>query len=109
MIGYICGILGTTPYTSESITKHNPSGDTICIHSVCIAPDYRGKGIAKSLIAEYVRRAKENGLYERALLICHKDLQVFYEKSGLQWRGKSEGITYGNYDNWQEMGVELRG
>nr|KAJ3421490.1 hypothetical protein HK105_003334 [Polyrhizophydium stewartii] len=41
--------------TAASMKAHDPVGTTICIHSVCVAPDLRRRGIALAMLRHYVR------------------------------------------------------
>jgi GNAT superfamily N-acetyltransferase len=89
------------------MSRQDLAGNAICIHSVCVDPEYQGKGVAKAIMTEYIRRAKESGQQERILLICHENLVDFYKRVGLKWRAKSES-NHGGYSQWQEMGLELK-
>ncbi|KAI0071309.1 acyl-CoA N-acyltransferase [Panus rudis PR-1116 ss-1] len=107
LIGYVCSTLSpSSTLTHESMSKHIPASSSVCIHSVCVHPDYRRKGIAVNLLKEYIRRleeAKRKGTvpYERILLIVHEELRGLYEKAGFDWVGPSQ-VVHGSRP-WFEM------
>lgn len=106
LVGYVCSTLSESlSLGHESMAFHVPGAPSICIHSVCVSPDYRRKCIGLNLLKEYVRRLEvashEGGVYERILLITHEELRGFYEKAGFEWVGKSS-VVHGARP-WFEM------
>lgn len=102
LIGYVCSTLATgESLTHETMSEHVPSGTSVCIHAVCVAKEHQRKGIAVSLLKEYLSRLEENGRYQRALLITHEELRSLYEKAGFEWIGKS-AVVHGSRP-WYEM------
>jgi hypothetical protein len=89
------------------MSQHISSSSSVCIHAVCISPDYRGKGLGVRLLREYITRlesaTRDDGSrsYERALLITHEELRHFYEEAGFEWLGKSD-VVHGSRP-WFEM------
>jgi guanine nucleotide exchange factor len=88
------------------MSTHVPSSSSVCIHSVCIAPSHRGKGVGSHLLREYIdrlerRRVNGTASYERVILIAHDYLRSFYERAGFEWIGKSD-VVYGSRP-WYEM------
>lgn len=77
----------------------------MCIHAVCVVPAHRRKGIALSLLKEYIsrlERARQEGAkYARVLLITHEDLRSLYDKAGFDWLGRSD-VVHGSLP-WYEM------
>ena len=57
-----------------------PGTDYVYVEPVCTIPSYRGKGVAKALIFEALRRAKKLGA-NRAYVISNME---FYEKLGFR-------------------------
>ncbi len=57
-----------------------PGTDYVYVEPVCTIPSYRGKGVAKALIFEALRRAKKPGA-NRAYVISNME---FYEKLGFR-------------------------
>ena len=79
------------------MSVHDPEGSSVCIHAVCVSPDHRHKGIALSLLKEYLarlERARQEGAkYERVLLITHEAMRGLYDKAGFEFLGKSDVVT----------------
>ncbi|KAI0717435.1 acyl-CoA N-acyltransferase [Cerioporus squamosus] len=106
LIGFICSTLSPdTTLTHESMSKHVPSSKSVCIHSVCVAPDHRRRHVALNLLKEYARRLEETGKYERILLIAHEELRALYEKAGFEFIGRS-AVVHGARP-WFEMRKDL--
>jgi len=92
------------------MSTHVPNSSSVCIHSVCVAPSYKRRGVGLALLKEYVTRlqkasSEEPSKYDRILLIAHEELQEFYEKVGFEWLGKSH-VVHGSKP-WFEMRKEL--
>lgn len=112
LIGYVCGTLAAEDHlTHESMSHHVPvseGGISVCIHSVCIAEDWRKKGVALSLLNEYFRQLETEGdeRLKAVMLICHDEFIPFYEKAGFKMDGKST-VVHGP-EEWFEMKYVLR-
>ncbi|TFK23309.1 acyl-CoA N-acyltransferase [Coprinopsis marcescibilis] len=110
LIGYVCSTLSPDKtLTHDSMSHHVPESSSICIHSVCIAKEFKGQGVGLQLLKEYVKRVRsaEGNPYERILLITHDDLREFYEKAGFEWVGESP-VIHGSKP-WYEMRIVLSG
>lgn len=87
------------------MSLHEPSGTSVCIHAVCVTPEYRRRGIALGLLQEYItslERARQQGAHlERVLLITHDDMRSLYEQAGFEWLGQSK-VVHGPRP-WFEM------
>ncbi|RPD65432.1 acyl-CoA N-acyltransferase [Lentinus tigrinus ALCF2SS1-7] len=106
LIGYVCSTLSPdTTLTHESMSKHVPGSKSVCIHSVCVAPQHRRKHVALNLLKDYIRRLEEAGKYDRVLLIAHEELRGLYEKAGFEWDGLS-AVVHGSRP-WFEMRKDL--
>ncbi|KAL7284214.1 hypothetical protein ACG7TL_001496 [Trametes sanguinea] len=110
LIGYVCATLSPeSTLTHASMSTHVPGSSSICIHSVCVDPDYRRKHFGLNLVKEFVSRAehatREGAGYERILLIAHEELRGFYEKAGFEWVGRS-AVEHGSRP-WYEMRRDL--
>lgn len=107
LIAYICSTLSSaSSLTHASMSEHVPGGSSVCIHSVCVASDYRRKGIGLALIKEYIARLERGNSdgswsYRYLLLIAHDHLRGFYESAGFEWLGKSD-VVHGSKP-WYEM------
>ncbi|KAI5826663.1 acyl-CoA N-acyltransferase [Schizophyllum commune Tattone D] len=117
LIGYICATTSpASTLTHNSMSTHIPGAPSVCIHSVCVAPEYRRRGIALRLLKEYVGRLEgqinnstlkhvTNTPYTRILLIAHDDLVPLYEKAGFTFVGPST-VQHGARP-WFEMRRDL--
>ncbi|KAG6887369.1 hypothetical protein C0992_012595 [Termitomyces sp. T32_za158] len=104
LIGYVCATLSPSPtLTHITMSTHVPSTSSVCVHSVCVAPEHRRKGVASNLLTTYIAKLKERGQYARVLLITKEEMRGFYEKAGFEWMGIS-GVVHGK-DKWHEMRI----
>ena len=56
LVGYICATLTEADsLTHESMSSHHPDGQTLCIHSVCVAAEYQRQGIATKMLKAYLQ------------------------------------------------------
>ncbi|EIN05526.1 acyl-CoA N-acyltransferase [Punctularia strigosozonata HHB-11173 SS5] len=107
LVGYVCSTASSFPtLTHESMSKHEPNAPSVCIHSVCVAPNHRKKGIALRLLQSYLDRLQSTTSYERVLLITHEELRVLYEAAGFEFVGES-AVQHGPKP-WFEMRKVLR-
>ena len=83
------------------MSKHDPTGTSVCTHAVCVSQAYQRRGIAKALLREYIKRLELEGRYNRLLLICHLELRQLYESVGFEWVGAS-AVVHGP-KAWFEM------
>lgn len=108
LIGFICSTLTSSPtLTHESMETHEPSGGYLAIHSVCVTPEHRRKGIAKGLLREYIKRVREANEVRGIRLIAKEGLIGMYERSGFTSKGKSQ-VVHGQ-DPWFELGINFEG
>lgn len=100
VIGFVNGTatFGNT-LTEESMSTHESDGTTLCIHSVCVHPEYRRQGIATRMLQAYL--AQLPAQVEIVLLMTKKTLIPFYSKCGFKLVGKS-AVVHGK-DPWFEM------
>ncbi|GAA5962874.1 hypothetical protein JCM3765_005900 [Sporobolomyces pararoseus] len=106
LVGFICSTLtSSSTLTHESMETHEPSGDYLAIHSVCVSPHHRNQGIAKKLLQEYVQRVRTSGNVKGIRLIAKEGLVGMYERSGFESKGKSE-VVHGK-DPWFELGIDF--
>ncbi|OCH88018.1 Mss4-like protein [Obba rivulosa] len=106
LIGYVCSTLSDSDsLTHDSMSTHVVGGTSVCIHSVSVAPEQRGRGVALGLLKEYVSRleaaAQSGAGYQRILLIAHEEMKGLYEKAGFEWVGLSP-VVHGSRP-WFEM------
>lgn len=85
--------------------RHDPSGRTLAVHSVCVSSLHRRRRIATSLLRTYLSRASDDGRVDRVVLICHQELIPLYEAAGFTLVGKSD-VQHGERQ-WYEMFVDV--
>ena len=56
------------------VTLKNPKGKNIMLLGLEVLPEYRGQGLARELMYQYLKREKENGR-EKVFLTC-LDMEV---------------------------------
>ncbi|KAF9188378.1 hypothetical protein BGZ51_000624 [Haplosporangium sp. Z 767] len=111
LVGYVVSTLASGNHlTHDSMSVHEPQGNAVCIHSVCVAKAYQRRGIARAMLKEYLARVKRlnhassssgTGRQDRVLLIAHKELTGLYSGAGFEMVGLSE-VVHGP-DAWYEM------
>ena len=105
--GFVCGTLTTaTDLTDESMSMHEPTGETLCIHSVVVDAEHRRQGLATWMLRSYIERVSELGVPKRIVLICKEYLLGFYESCGFVNRGPSD-VVHGQ-DPWILMELTLK-
>ncbi|GAA6016120.1 hypothetical protein JCM11491_000674 [Sporobolomyces phaffii] len=106
LVGFICSTrTSSSTLTHESMETHEPSGQYLAIHSVCVSPRHRKRGIAKSLLEEYVNRVKSFDEVRGIRLIAKEGLVGMYERGGFTLKGKSQ-VVHGK-DPWFELGIDF--
>ncbi|CEH18902.1 Arylalkylamine N-acetyltransferase [Ceraceosorus bombacis] len=115
LVAYTCGTAAAA-LTLRSMSVHSTDEDAwlVCLHSVCVLPSFRGRGLAKLIIEELVKRlqraelqigdAKSRGPqrgYECVALLAHEELIPFYEKCAFKLLGVSH-VQWGS-GSWFEM------
>ncbi|KAI5963852.1 hypothetical protein KGF57_001228 [Candida theae] len=84
---------------------HCESSRYIGIHSVVIAPEWRGKNLAALLLHDYIQKLSNQDMGDQVVLIAHKELIPFYEKIGFNNVGESE-CKFAN-TTWYDMAIDL--
>lgn len=108
MIGFVNGLctdertLRDELFTDTSL--HDPKGSNIMICSVSVLPEYRRQGVARTMMAEFLRRQKDQGR-KMAILTCVPGKIGMYESFGFSDGGESESEWGGEL--WHEMTCEL--
>ncbi len=88
----------------KDVCLHDPEGKNIMILGLDVLPEYRGKGLAKALMFEYLRREWDRGR-KMIILTCLKEKIRMYEKMGFINRGLSKSCWGG--EQWYEMSCVL--
>jgi len=65
---------------SMVIGSHEPDGPTVCIHSLCVHPAWRARGLGSMILKEYLKRVERESGVERVALIAHDELVPYYER-----------------------------
>lgn len=88
--------------TEESISRHEPQGTTICLHSVCVLPQYQRRGLGLQLLRAYLDHIDACvGNVKVLLLLTHEPLISFYDKAGFRLVGPS--MVHHGSQPWFEM------
>ena len=108
MVGFINSI-ATNERTlrDEFFTEpalHDPNGKNVMILSVAVLPEYRHQGLAREMMAAYLRKEKEQDRGS-IVLTCLEDKVNMYEKFGFRDLGASDSEWGG--EQWHEMVCEL--
>lgn len=108
VVGFTCGTRarGAT-LTHESMKRHDPAGESVCVHSVVVDAAWRRRGLGSALVRAVVERARTLPGVRRVLLICKEPLTGLYGGAGFRLIGPSP-VTVG-VDPWFEMALELSG
>ncbi len=83
---------------------HEPDGKNIMLLGLNVLPEYRGQGVARELMCEYLRREREKGR-ECVRLTCLPAKVDMYKKMGFSDEGLSDS-TWGG-EQWHEMSYVL--
>lgn len=107
LIGFVLSTCTTHvgPMQASSMHVHESDGDTLCIHSVVIAEEYRRQGLGLILMNMYINRIREIGPIKKVRLLAKRTLVQFYQKANFEVLGVS-AIVHGQ-DEWIEMVKEL--
>jgi len=113
LLAYACGTAASA-LTARSMKIHSNDEDAwlVCLHSVCVAPEYQRRGVALKLIEEYMKRLRKAELgqggpgmpkkgYECVALLAHEELFPLYIKAGFSVLGVSH-VNWGS-GGWFEM------
>ncbi len=106
VIGFTCGTRARgRALTHESLRRHDPAGESLCVHSVVVDRAHRRQGIGLALVRAVVARARELPGVRRVLLICKEPLIGLYEAGGFRLVGPSDVVV--GADPWFAMELEL--
>ncbi len=123
IVGYVCGTLASGDVLDEStMSSHDPSGDVLAIHSVCVDERFRRRGVAASALAHYVARwiVHDDTQHEndddtttttttkvrRVRLLCKENLIPFYERYGGFALEGASAVEHGA-ETWFDMVLDL--
>jgi len=90
LLGFVCGTRSVDDtLTHASMSRHDPAGASLCVHSVVVAEPHRRRGLGGALLARYLEHAWTLPGVERVLLIAKAHLRGFYEAAGFTCEGLS--------------------
>jgi len=90
-------------YTNSNL--YNIKGENIMLLGLDVLPEYRGKGLARELVNQYINREHEKGR-KRLVLTCSDSKVEMYKKMGFTERGLADS-TWGG-EEWHEMICEIK-
>lgn len=79
---------------------YNPEGKTTMLLGLDVLPKYRNRGLARELVARYLRSEWEKGR-QKVLLTCLRSKVEMYEKMGFVDLGIADSAWGG--EEWHEM------
>ena len=82
------------------VRLNNPEGKNIMLLGLEVLPEYRGQGLARELMFQYLKREKENGR-EKVFLTCLDSKVEMYIKMGYKDLGISNSSWGG--EEWHDM------
>lgn len=110
LAGFLSGLA-----TNESVFRddffsdaglYDPNGTNIMLLGLDVLPDYRGQGLARELMYEYLRRECKKGTRSVRLTCLPAKIEM-YKKMGFYDEGVSQS-TWGG-EKWHEMSCVLNG
>ena len=98
--GFVTDEEDLTDEMYENTSLHNEDGKWQMIFGVETHPDFRGKGLAKAAVSEFLKQAEDEGRFG-LVLTCKEDLLDFYEDLGFVNEGLSKSSHGGAV--WYQM------
>lgn len=104
LAGFFNGIsTNETAFRDEfftDISLYDPNGTRVMLLGLDVLPEYRGQGLARALVCEYIRREQAKGrLFLH--LTCLDEKVEMYQKFGFEDKGMANS-TWGG-EAWHEM------
>lgn len=108
LAGFLNG-LATNAYSfrDEFFTNaklHEPTGDNVMLLGLDVLPQYRGQGLAREIVFQYLRREQARGR-KTVILTCLKSKVKMYARMGFLDRGIAQSSWGG--EQWHEMNYTL--
>lgn len=82
------------------ISLHSAAGENVMLLGLDVLPEYRGRGLAREIVNQYIARQRERG-GKRLILTCLDEKVEMYKKMGFTDLGIADS-TWGN-EEWHEM------
>lgn len=83
---------------------YNPKGRNIMLLGLDVLPEYRGQGLARELVGQYIHRERKNGRH-MLLLTCLEAKVGMYQKMGFEDQGIADSAWGG--EQWHEMHYKI--
>ena len=83
---------------------HDPDGSNVMLLGLDVLPQYRGQGLAREIVFEYLRRERARGR-KKVTLTCLDSKVGMYTKMGFVDKGISGSVWGG--EQWHEMDCML--
>ncbi|MCI9283978.1 MAG: GNAT family N-acetyltransferase [Lachnospiraceae bacterium] len=108
--GFLNGVATDEPAFRDEfftdITLHKPDGKNVMLLGLDVLPEYRGQGLAREIVKEYMKRQKKQGRH-LAVLTCLDEKVEMYKKMGLVDNGIANSAWGG--EQWHEMSYTING
>lgn len=85
-------------------TLHDPAGKNVMLLGLDVLPEYRGQGLAREIVFQYLRREQGRGR-KMVILTCLQSKVKMYEKMGFHNNGIADSSWGG--EQWYEMDYVL--
>lgn len=83
---------------------YDPEGKNVMLLGLDVLPEYRGRGLAKALVARYASREQEKGR-SCLILTCLEEKVLMYQKMGFHDDGIANS-TWGG-EEWHVMSLRI--
>ena len=88
----------------EDAMLHQPDGANVMVLGLNVLPEYRGIGLAREIMEQYIEREKANGR-KALILTCLDEKIAMYEHMGYRDLGISASVW--GQEQWHEMIYDL--
>ena len=65
---------------SMAVGGHDSTGSTAALHSLCVHPAWRAKGLGTKILQDYIKRMENENGVQRIGLLAHDELVPFYKR-----------------------------
>ncbi len=107
--GFLTGISTNEESFRDEFFKeanlYEPSGKNVMLLGLNVLPEYRGQGLAREIVLQYLHRECERGR-KQLILTCLESKVKMYEKMGFH----NEGISASSWggEEWYEMSIQVQ-
>lgn len=86
------------------ISLHDPEGTHVMLLGLDVLPEYRGQGLARTIMFTYMERERKKGR-KVLVLTCLDDKIEMYKRMGYEYLGISDSVWGG--EQWNDMEYTL--